>query len=92
MKGMSPLCHPFKWRNRETIEVGLVVQAAPAVILDLLQVVYHLFSNFVIYVYVMSRMFVLMFGEAFYLFFFICMIIADSDSDNSSASGSDVGN
>jgi hypothetical protein len=74
------------------MEVGLVVQAAPAVILDLLQVVLHHISNFVISVTVMSCLFVLMFSEAFYLFFFICMIIADSDSDNSSASGSDVGN
>jgi len=66
MKGMSPPCHLITWRNWETMEVGLVVQAAPAVILDLRQVVLLHISNFATSVTVMSYIFGLMFGELIY--------------------------
>jgi hypothetical protein len=48
------------------MEVGLVVQAAPAVILDLHQVVLLHISNFATSVIVMSYIFGLMFGELIY--------------------------
>uniref|UniRef100_A0A2P2LHK4 Uncharacterized protein MANES_12G091200 n=1 Tax=Rhizophora mucronata TaxID=61149 RepID=A0A2P2LHK4_RHIMU len=58
MKEAFQLHHLLKWRNRWITEVGQVVQAPPAVIPDLLQVVLHVFLSFKVSLMVLSLIYI----------------------------------